>query len=159
MDNSTLCSLAWIFFALLFSPVIFILLDYWSGTRKAKRNGIPLMSHGMRKSVSKACTYYNALLALAVVDALQLWGLWYIDQFYGKHIILFPWLTMAGAVCVAAIEIKSIMESADAKQKKQVNDVMELAKAIAANRTKPEEIAEAIVKYMNSNGSITEKNG
>lgn len=140
------------FFACLLSPVLFIMLDYWSGTRKAKRNGIPLMSHGMRKSVQKACTYYNALLALAIVDVLQLFGIWYYDNFYGHSMLLFPWFTAAGALGVAAIEIKSIMESADEKAKKQASEVMELATSIAKN-TDPKAIASEIIKYL-KNGDI-----
>lgn len=152
--NSTVHAMAWIFFALLCSPIVFVLLDYWSGTRKAKRNGIPLMSHGMRKSFNKLCTYYNAMLALAVVDVLQLWGLWYIDAFYDHSFPLFPWLTAVGAAAVACIEIKSIYESAEAKQKKQAAEVMDLAKNIASHHTTAEEIARQIAKYLN-NGTVT----
>lgn len=150
----TLHALAWMFFACMLSPVIFIALDYWSGTRKARRNGIPLMSHGMRKSVSKACTYYNALLALAMVDSLQIFGVWYWNEFYEHHYVLFPFFTAAGALCVAAIEIKSIMESADEKAKKQASEVMDLATSIAKS-TDPRAIAAEIIKYM-KDGVVTE---
>lgn len=149
MENDTLHALAWIFFGLLCTPIVFILLDYWSGTRKARRNGIPLMSHGMRRSVQKACTYYNALLALAVVDAMQIWGLWYINTFYSHDIPLFPWLTSVGAACIALIEVKSIMESADEKAKKQAGEVLELAKALAAS-TDPRAIAKEILEFIAS---------
>lgn len=155
--TDTLHAMAWIFFGLLCSPVIFVLLDYWSGTRKAKANGIPLMSHGMRKSCTKLATYYNVLFALGAVDAMQLWGLWYIDNFYDHNFPLFPWLTLIGAVGVALIEIKSIYESADAKAKKRMDDVMELSKNIAEHHNNVEEIAKEIARYLND-GTATTKN-
>lgn len=147
--------MAWIFFGLLCSPIVFVLLDYWSGTRKAKANGIPLMSHGMRKSCTKLATYYNVLFALGVVDAMQLWGLWYLDNFYGHDFPLFPWLTAVGAIGVALIEIKSIYESADAKAKKQMADVMELSKNIAKHNSDVQAIAKEIVRYMQDGTTTT----
>jgi hypothetical protein len=49
---------------------------------------------------------------------------------------------------VAAIEIKSIIEPADAKERREMRDVAELAKAITAHKSDPKEIAEAIAEYL-----------
>jgi hypothetical protein len=57
--------------------------------------------------------------------------------------------TFSAVGFVAVVEIKSICEPADAKEKKEMTEVAELAKAIAAHKSDPEEIAEAIAKYLN----------
>ena len=46
-------------------------------------------------------------------------------------------------------EIKSIYEPADIKERREKREVVELAKAIAAHKSDPAEIAEAIAKYLN----------
>ena len=51
---------------------------------------------------------------------------------------------------VAAIEIKSIVEPADAKESRELKEVAELAKAITAHKSDPKELAEAIAKYLQS---------
>jgi hypothetical protein len=55
---------------------------------------------------------------------------------------------LIGVVFVAAIEIKSIVEPADAKEGREMKEVAELAKAIANHRNDPKEIAEAIKEYL-----------
>jgi NTP pyrophosphatase (non-canonical NTP hydrolase) len=59
--------------------------------------------------------------------------------------------TLIGILFVAAVEIKSIYEPADVKESRELKEVTELAKAIAAHKSDPEEIAEAIAKYLNKN--------
>lgn len=53
-----------------------------------------------------------------------------------------------GQLIVAAIEIRSIFEKADAKVKKDVAAVAVLASELARHRTDPDELARAIVKYI-----------
>jgi hypothetical protein len=56
--------------------------------------------------------------------------------------------TFLAVIFVAAIEIKSIIEPADAKERKEMAQVTELAKAIAEHKSDPKEIAEAIAAYL-----------
>ncbi len=56
---------------------------------------------------------------------------------------------MLGAFGVAAIEVKSIYEKPDEKERKEMKQVAALATEIAKHKADPAEIAQAVVKYMN----------
>lgn len=135
-------------FFILLTPMLFIALDFWSGVRKAKQRGEEITSDGWRRTVTKLARYYNFLLAFMVVDAMQIAGFWYLNNYWGYRVPLFPVMTLIGALIVAAIEIRSIFEKADAKVKKDVAAVAVLAGELARHRTDPDELARAIVKYI-----------
>lgn len=149
-------SVIWILFFILVSPVFFVLFDFWSGVRKSKQRGIPITSDGWRRTLTKLARYYNVLLALVVVDALQMIGVWYMDNYYSHHIPIFPFLTLAGAVVIGLIEIKSIFEKAEDKEKRDMRSAVELGAQIAKNINNPSEIAQEVAKYLKE---ITEKKG
>lgn len=135
--------------AMLVTPLIFIALDYWAGIRKAKKRGEPIASDKMKRTVDKISRYYNAILAMMVVDFIQITAFVFLYMFSGWDAYTFPVFTMAAVLFVAAVEIKSIYEPADVKESREMKEVAELAKAIAAHKSDPEEIAEAIAKYLN----------
>lgn len=137
--------------ALLFTPLTFIGLDYWSGIRKAKKNGIPIYSDKMKRTVDKISRYYNAILAMMVVDFIQITGFIFLYMFNGWSAYTFPVFTLGSVLFIAAIEIKSIYEPADVKESREMREVTQLAKAIAEHRSDPKEIAEAIAEYLNTN--------
>jgi len=137
--------------ALLFTPLTFIGLDYWSGIRKAKKNGIPIYSDKMKRTVDKISRYYNAILAMMVVDFIQITGFIFLYMFNGWSAYTFPVFTLGSVLFIAAIEIKSIYEPADVKESREMREVTELAKAIAEHRSDPKEIAEAIAEYLTVN--------
>lgn len=140
---------AWMLFGILLTPLFFISFDFWAGIRKAKQRNEKMTSNGWRRTVDKIARYYNMLLALVVVDCMQICGVWYLDNFYDYHIPIFPFVTMLGAMAVAIIEVKSILEKAEDKVKKQVADIAELAGEIVKQKTSPAEMAAIIIKYMN----------
>ncbi len=142
---------AWMLFGILLTPLFFIAFDFWAGTRKAKQRKEPIMSDKFKRTVDKIARYYNALLALVVVDCMQMAGVWYLDSYYGYHIPIFPFITLIGAFGVAAIEVKSIYEKAEEKERREMKQVAALATEIAKHKADPEEIAKAIIDYMNSN--------
>ncbi len=135
---------------LLFTPLMFIGLDYWSGIRKAKKNGIPIYSDKMKRTVDKISRYYNAILAMMVVDFIQITGFVFLYMFNGWSAYTFPVFTLGSVLFIAAIEIKSIYEPADVKESREMREVTQLAKAIAEHRSDPKEIAEAIAEYLNT---------
>lgn len=135
---------------LLFTPLMFIGLDYWSGIRKAKKNGIPIYSDKMKRTVDKISRYYNAILAMMVVDFIQITGFVFLYMFNGWSAYTFPVFTLGSVLFIAAIEIKSIYEPADVKESREMREVTELAKAIAEHLSDPKEIAEAIAEYLNT---------
>lgn len=138
-----------ILFGLLLTPIIFGIMDFQSGIKKAKQRGETITSDGWKRSVKKVGEYYRLLFALVIVDCMHIGCSWYLNTFFDYHIPTFPFITFIGAIVVAAIEIKSIREKAEEKVKKQMNDVALLALEIARHKTDPTEIAAAVVEYMN----------
>lgn len=147
--SEQLIALLLIITGMLFTPLVFIALDYWAGIRKARKRGEAIRSDKMKRTIDKISRYYNAILAMMVVDAIQMSAFIFLYLYYGWTAYTIPVFTLAAILFVAAIEIKSIYEPADVKERRENQDVLELAKAIAAHKSDPEEIAEAIAKYLN----------
>lgn len=103
-----------------------ILADLVSGLRKARKRGEARRSKALRCTVEKAATYYNALAALTIIDAMQIAAVIYLRAACGyENIPLFPILTLLGAIGIAIIEVKSIYEKADEKEQKNFDDAAE----------------------------------
>ena len=133
---------------MLLTPLMFIALDYWSGIRKAKKRGEKIRSDKMKRTVDKVARYYNAILAMVVLDIIQISAFVFLHIYNDWSAYTFPLFTFIAVMFVAAIEIKSIIEPADAKERREMRDVTELAKAIASHKSDPKEIAEAIAEYL-----------
>ena len=65
-------TLLMVIFALYFATLICIFADLRAGIRRAKANGVFRSSYGYRKTVRKIGEYYNMLLVLTVIDAVQI---------------------------------------------------------------------------------------
>lgn len=137
----------WILFALYILVLFAILADLWSGVRKARENGIARSSYGYRRTLDKVARYYNVLLALSVVDAMQMASIWYLERFYNMVVPMFPFVTLIGALGISLIEIKSIYEKAE--DKVRIENVGALAGQIITNRDDISEIVKAVVGYLN----------
>lgn len=135
---------------LLVLPMIFIGLDFWAGIRKAHQRAERITSDGWQRSVRKLSRYYNFIFAFMMLDVLQLVGLCYLNAYWAWNAVLYPWFTNIGVLIVAAIEIKSIMEPADAKEKKQMREVQQLAAAILAHRDDVKGAVEELTTYLRS---------
>ncbi len=140
---------AWMLFGILLTPLFFIGFDFWAGVRKAKQRKERITSEGWKRTVDKISRYYNMLLALTVVDCMQISGIWYLDNYYNYQIPIFPFITMLGAMVVAIIEVKSILEQAEEKSKKQVSDIAIWITEIMRQKMAPTEIAAIIIEYIN----------
>ena len=143
--------LTWLLFivvGMLFTPLVFIALDFWAGIRKSKKRGIRINSDKMKRTVYKVSKYYNTILAMMVVAILQMMAFIFLWKFNGWDLYTFPIFTLAAVIFVGAIEIKSIVEPADVKEEREFKEVTELAKAIAEHKSDPKEIAEAIAEYL-----------
>lgn len=147
--------LTWIMVGLLFAPLLFIGLDLWAGIRKAKARGMKIRSDKLQRTINKISRYYNAVLAMVVLDAVQITGCVFLHIYNGWTLYTFPLFTLIGIGYVATVEIKSIYEPADAKEAKEQREVTALAKAIAEHRQDPKEIAEAVITYMNKSDKDT----
>ena len=136
-------------FFIMLVPLLFIFVDLGAGVHKAKVRGESISSKGLRATVRKIARYYNVLFVLMALDAMQLSCLWYMQRIGALDWLMFPWLTLLGAIGIGVIEVKSVLEPADEKESRRMKDVMTLAKAIAEHKAEPSEIAEAVVTYLN----------
>lgn len=150
MENyNQLIIVLFITLVILITPLFFIGFDFWAGVRKAKQRGEKIISDKWKRTTTKIARYYNMLLALMVLDAMQIMGFWYLNSFCDWSAPLFPFIVFIGATFVGAIEVKSIMEPANEKERRDMKQVAALAAEIAKNKTEPEEIAKAIADYLN----------
>ena len=137
----------WITFGLYFLVIIAVIADLWSGVRKAKINGVARSSYGYRRTIDKISRYYNVLLALTVVDAMQMSSVWYLDTYYSySKLPMFPFITLVGSIGICLIEIKSIYEKAE--DKVRIENLTTLAGKIITNKDDLSEIIKAVVTYM-----------
>lgn len=140
----------------LVTPLFFIAFDFFSGIRKAKERGEAITSDKQKRTATKIARYYNMLLALLVMDTMQIAGFWYLNNFEGWHVPLFPWLVFIGSLFIGAVEFRSIRESATEKERREMKQVTALAVEMAKHRTDPAAIAEEVAKYLN--GTDKEEN-
>ena len=140
---------AWMLFGIYIEVFIMILADLWSGTRKAKQRGEVRSSYMYKKTIDKIARYYNALIALTVIDAMQMGGVWYLDGYYSWSIPIFPVVTLLGALGISLVELKSIYGKSYEKLNGDYKEVALLASEIAKHKADPTEIAAAVVEYMN----------
>lgn len=96
-----------------------IFCDLQAGIRKAKKRGEFRTSDGYKRTIEKISKYFNMTFALSLIDVVQLALLTFLYHFYGRDIIMVPWFTMLALGYVGFVEIKSIWEPADIKEKKQ----------------------------------------
>lgn len=137
----------WILFGIYILVLVMIMADLWSGIRKARSLGEVRTSYGYKRTVGKVAQYYNVLIALTVVDSMQMSAVWYFEQYYGNQLWLFPFMTLGGAFLLCLIEIKSIYEKAE--DKVRLDKAGQVMGKIIINRENVEEIATSIKEYLN----------
>ena len=129
-------------------PLLLIFLDFWAGIRKARARKERIRSDKMKRTVQKVARYYNAILAMVLMDAVQIAGFVFLHIFNNWTLFTFPFFTLIAVLFIAAIEIKSICEPASEKERREVADVAELAKQIASHGTDATQLAHDIAEYL-----------
>ena len=99
-----------------------IVADLWSGWRKAGKRGERRTSRALRRTIDKVARYFNALLALTVIDVMVIAGVCYLRDTQSWEIPIIPVFTFIGSIALALVEVKSICEKAENK-----GDLVELA--------------------------------
>ena len=84
--------------------------------------------------------------ALSIVDILQLTLILFLYHFYGRDIIMIPWFTLIGVGYMGFVEIKSIWEPADVKEKKQMQDYRRAIIALIREYGGIDKVLEAVMK-------------
>ncbi|MDE6556577.1 MAG: hypothetical protein K2K55_06390 [Duncaniella sp.] len=98
-----------------YGSVLFcVIADLISGIRKSRSKGTPCTSFGLRRTVDKLSRYYLTLFGLSAVDLMIVISMLILAD--KAPVPPFPFLTSFGALCLALIEIKSILETADEKR-------------------------------------------
>ncbi len=82
-----------------------------------------------------------------VVDSMHMTCIWYLNSFHGYNLIFFPFITLLGSIGLSLIELKSIYEKAEDKQR--FHEAGALISAIAKKRTDIEEIERLVNEYLN----------
>ena len=101
-----------VFYILVF---LLILADFWSGTRKARAYGVKPTSYGYRRTINKIAEYYNVLIALTIIDGMQMIAVWYAEKYYNYTLFFFPFFTFVITIIISITEFKSIYERAKDK--------------------------------------------
>ena len=103
--------------------VLFVIfLDLWAGIRKARKRGELRSSLGYRKTVEKIAKYFNLIFVVTAIDAVQMLTVWQINEQTGSRLPLIPILTVLGAMFIGFIELKSVYEKSEDKEKAKIAD-------------------------------------
>lgn len=123
--------------------LIAVLADLRSGISKARRCGAPLTSRGFRATVDKAGRYYLTLFAMTAIDLMLVAAVLFLREFTRWNIPPFPLFTTAGAIGLAIIELKSVMENT------RSGSVLKDAAATLRQLLSDPEIRKIAEKYLN----------
>ena len=96
-----------------------IFCDLRAGIRKAKERGEYRTSLGYKRTIEKISKYFNMTFALSLLDVIQIALIFFLYQFYEVDLFMVPWFTFIALGYVGFVEIKSIWEPSDIKEKKQ----------------------------------------
>lgn len=107
--------------------------DLASGLRKARRRGETTRSRALRRTVDKLARYYNVLIVLTVVDVMQITAAVFLRTVESYDVPTIPIFTLIGSLGMAFIEVKSIFEKGDDKEKQQLAELVSLLEVIADN--------------------------
>ena len=146
--SEQLITMAFLVVGIMVVPLLLIFLDFWAGIRKARARKERIRSDKMKRTVQKVARYYNAILAMVLMDAVQIAGFVFLHIFNHWTLFTFPLFTLIAVLFIAAIEIKSICEPASEKERREVADVAELAKQIASHGTDATQLARDIADYL-----------
>lgn len=112
-----------------------IFSDLWAGVRKARQRGEMRTSEAYKRTIEKINKYFNMLFALTLVDGVQIALLYFLYREYGYDIPLLPVFSFLGTCYVGFVEVTSIMETSDVKEKKQQEDFVRLVtKLVSENK-------------------------
>lgn len=135
--------------------------DLWSGVRKAKLRGEMRTSEAYKRTIDKVSRYFSMLFALTLIDAVQVGLLYFLFYFYEKDWVMFPWFSLLGVAYISFVEVKSIMEPANVKEKKQQQDFKRLLLELAENGNIQDKLM-ALIKEAHVDGNVlavSEKGG
>ena len=129
-----------------------ILADLWAGVRKAKKRGEYRTSDGYKRTIDKIARYYNMTFAMSLIDVVQVAIIFFLYYFYEVDIWMIPWFTLFATGYVAWVEVHSIWEPADIKEKKQQQDYTKALLAVIEQYGGAEKVIEMLVSKTREDG-------
>lgn len=134
--------------ACIYAIVLFVVfLDLWAGVRKAKKRGEYRSSYGLRKTVDKISRYFNMLLVITAIDAVQMLAICQLNPQTNHTLPVLPFFTFIGAMFVGFIELKSIYENSEAKEQAKIGAAAKLISQIIKHKDEQEVIA-GVIEYL-----------
>lgn len=121
-----------------------VVCDLRAGVRKAKEKGIYRTSEGYRRTIDKINRYFNMTFALSIIDFVILALVYFLYYFYKVDIWMIPIFTLLAGGYVAFVEVKSIWEPADIKEKKLMNDYRNTIAQLVKEYGSVEKVIEAM---------------
>jgi len=153
MDNRilTLMICGGIMLLMYIAILALILADLWAGVRKAKKRGEYRTSCGYKRTIDKIARYYNMTFAMSLIDVVQVAIIFFLYYFYEVDIWMIPWFTLFATGYVAWVEVHSIWEPADIKEKKQQQDYTKALLAVIEQYGGAEKVIEMLVNKTKEN--------
>ncbi|MBR0265216.1 MAG: hypothetical protein IJQ60_15205 [Prevotella sp.] len=130
-----------------------IFLDLWAGVRKAKQRGEMRTSEAYKRTIEKVSKYFNMLFAMTLVDCVQIALLFFLYREYGYDIPMLPVFSFFGTAYIAFVEVTSIMEPSNVKEKKQQEDFVRLVTKLA---TENKDFKDKILDVL-KNGGVSDE--
>lgn len=154
MDNRilTLMICGGIMLLMYIAILALILADLWAGVRKAKKRGEFRTSDGYKRTIDKIARYYNMTFAMSLIDVVQVAIIFFLYYFYEVDFWMIPWFTLFATGYVAWVEVHSIWEPADIKEKKQQQDYTKALLAVIEQYGGAEKVIEMLVNKTKENG-------
>lgn len=126
-----------------------IFCDLRAGIRKAKKRGEFRTSDGLKRTIEKISKYFNMTFSLSLIDVVQLALLMFLYHFYHVDIIMVPWFTIIALGYVGYVEVKSIWEPADIKERKMQADYRRALLALVREYGGVDKVLAAVAKDQN----------
>ena len=154
MDNRilTLMICGGIMLLMYIAILALILADLWAGVRKAKKRGEYRTSDGYKRTNDKIARYYNMTFAMSLIDVVQVAIIFFLYYFYEVDIWMIPRFTLFATGYVAWVEVHSIWEPADIKEKKQQQDYTKALLAVIEQYGGAEKVIEMLINKTKENG-------
>lgn len=121
--------------------IAFIMLDLNAGIRKAKEAGVYRSSRKLRDTVNKMNKYFNAVFMFTILDMTINFSIACLGMSYPS----FPYFTLLATIGVGVIEIKSVYEKTEDKDKANVQEAARVLSQLIQARD-PRSIAEMLNK-------------
>jgi len=145
-DFASLQTKIYIIIALYIVAFFAVFLDFLSGVHKARKHKDLISSSGYRRSVDKAVKYVNLMACFTLIDIV-------LSLF---NTVTVPFATIVVVVIVCAIEIKSIWERYDEKEK--VRDAAKTLSVVLKNKKDLAKLLEALSQTENEKNKEKQTN-